>query len=69
MDTEELVRRWKQPSARRGEAIDHPSGEITLGSGGTLARRVGLLAELAGFCDTVNPWTTMSCPVAPEPGC
>ncbi len=73
MDTEELVRRWKQPGARRGEAVDHPSGEITLRSGGALARRVGLLAELAGLHDDGGgtTWTSMSWSAAPEPelGC
>jgi hypothetical protein len=68
MSNEELVRRWKQPRARRDEAVDHPSGQIVLRSGGGLARRAGLLAERVSSFDTISPWTTLSAPVAPELG-
>ena len=66
MSNEELVRRRKQPRARRDEAVDHPSGQIVLRSGGGLARRAGLLAEHMMSFDTMSPFTTLSAPVAPE---
>ncbi|MGE7437865.1 hypothetical protein [Kitasatospora sp. NPDC001175] len=44
MDTEELVRSWKDPRVRQNRAAGHPAGEIKLGGGGALGRRSGLLA-------------------------
>jgi len=66
MSNEELVLRWKQPRTRRDEAVDHPSGQIVLRSGGGLARRAGLLAQHMSAFDTMSPFTTFSAPVAPE---
>ena len=64
MHTEELVRCWKQPGARRGTSVVHPSGEIALRPAGRLARRHALTADLAGFTLMT---LTQSCPLAPEP--
>ncbi|QMU78068.1 hypothetical protein GXW83_22585 [Streptacidiphilus sp. PB12-B1b] len=66
MHTEELVRSWKQPGTRQGRAVDHPSGEITLRSGGRLARRYGLLTANTDVV-WVTPTLTQSCPLTPEP--
>ena len=68
MSNEELVRRWKQPRARRDVGVDHPCDMMVLRWGGGLARRAGLLAERVSSFDTISPWTTLSAPVAPELG-
>jgi hypothetical protein len=63
--SEELVRSWRQPGSRRGQSLDHPSGEITLRTGGRLVRRQVLLAP---SMDVTIPLTlTQSCPLTPEP--
>jgi hypothetical protein len=67
MDTQELVRQWKQPNARRdGALVDHPSGGIVLRSGGGLARRAGLLAAQATIV-TPSGTHTMSGPTFTDP--
>ncbi|MEV7929707.1 MULTISPECIES: hypothetical protein [unclassified Kitasatospora] len=48
MNTPDLVRQWKQPGMRQGEAVDHPAGEIRLRAAGGLARRTALLAAHDG---------------------
>ncbi|MFF4653549.1 hypothetical protein [Streptomyces sp. NPDC001380] len=63
MNTEELVRNWKQPQSRRGAAADHPSGEIALRTDGSLARRGRLLGEIVNLTGTL----TVSIPLTPAP--
>ena len=62
MVVDELIRQWKQPSARQGELGEHPCGEIVLRSGGGLARRSGLLTAQVtmrqGQYDTTTTGTT-----------
>ena len=62
MHTEELVRHWKQPGARRGTSVVHPSGEITLRPTGRLARRHALTADGVVPC---TPTLTQSCALQP----
>lgn len=45
---------WREPDRRGGGPVDHPVGEITLGSSSTLAVRV---AALAGRRHAVANWS------------
>jgi len=65
--TEELVRDWKQPNARQGESVDHPSGVIALGSTGKLGRRSNVLTD--DWDPDWMTWHTVTTPLAPEQFC
>lgn len=68
MDDQAVVRAWKEPEARQENPVNHPAGEIRLGSASTLSQRIGLLSGLAatglalvqGFGDPATITTTMS---------
>ncbi|CAL9335965.1 hypothetical protein [Streptomyces sp. enrichment culture] len=59
MNTDDLVRLWKQPTTRHDAATDHPAGEIRLRSGGGLGRRSRMLGASSVVRGT-SPWTTVS---------
>jgi hypothetical protein len=66
LDSDDLVRQWKQPGARQGHAAEHPSGEIVLRADGGLGRRAALLAAQESLrlstthIPTTNPTSTMT---------
>ena len=54
MDDDAVVHAWKDPDARQETTVDHPAGDIDLGSASKLSRRIGLLSGLTsvGFALT-----------------